>query len=292
MKRASYHHKVGFAGLVTTLLLAFLLQHPSKSLCQTEKPESSFGEMGAVLPAFDVVSIKESNPDQTNTSFDSDPAGINISGARLFDLLREAYGLYDATGDQILGLPVWAKRKRFDIQAKVSEADLPRIRRLSREQSGAMLRGILVDRFQLIAREETRILPTYDLVLAKTGSKLAKTNADIPSPQTAKTSGCYAGCMSSDARHLDAKGVGFSSLAGSLALKTGRPVTDKTGLTGAYDFALDWSTDEGLSGAAISTSQSPPLIVAIEEQLGVKLQASKGPVKVIVIGSVSLPSAN
>ena len=155
-----------------------------------------------------------------------------------------------------------------------------------------MLRGILVDRFQLTAHEETKILPTYDLVLVKTGSKLVDTNADVPSPKTSKTSGCHAGCMSSDSRHLDAKGVGTSSLAGFLTGRTGRTVIDKTGLTGAYDFSLDWSPEEETEGTGTAASQWPPLFVAIQEQLGVKVVASKGPVKVIVIDSVSLPSAN
>ncbi len=198
------------------------------------KPESK-------LPAFDVVSVKENRSDTGNISFNADSSGINITGAPLTNLLREAYGLYYGTDAQITRLTGWAKSERFDIKAKVAEADLAQFRKLTREQSGALLKAILADRFQLVAHTETREMPVYALVVAKHGAKLTPTNPDVPSPEGYKTSGCHAGCMSWDRRHLDAKGVGTEAVAGFLTQQTQRTVVDRSGLTGKYDFALDWA---------------------------------------------------
>ena len=240
-------------------------------------------------PPFDVVSVKEDKSDSENTSFNSDPSGIKISGARLGDLIREAYALYESTKDQVLGLPAWSKTERFDIDAKVAEGDIPKLKGLTREQSGEMLRWILVDRFQLTAHRETREMPVYELVIGKHGPMLAANNPDVPSPESSKTSGCRAGCMASDGRHLDAKGVGTEAIAGFLTRRTQRPVIDKTGLTGKYDFSLDWSSEEARESG---TTSAPDLFAAIQEQLGLKLQAAKGLARVVVVDRVAEPSAN
>lgn len=267
-----------------TSVLLLLVTIVTTGLCQ------SVSEGGAGrLPAFDVVSIKENNDGTGNISFNSSSSGINITGAPMVNLLREAYSLYNSGDDQVEGLSGWAKTKRFDIVGKVAEADIPKLRTLTREQSGEMLLGILADRFHLLAHRETRQMPVYELVVAKHGNKLVLTNADVPGAAGSKVSGCKEGCMSSDARHLDAKGVPATSIAQFLTRKLHRTVIDRTGLTGKYDFSLDWKPEDEKEAEG---SAAVGILTAIQELWGLKIEAAKGPVEYIVVDHLEEPTAN
>ena len=155
-----------------------------------------------------------------------------------------------------------------------------------------MLRSILVDRFHLVAHREMREVPVYELVVGKHGSKLTPTDAGVASPEGSKTHGCHAGCMSSDNRHLDAKGVGMEAVCGFLSGKTQRTVVDRTGLASLYDFSLDWTADDAHENGLAPASSAPELLTALQEQLGVRLQPSKGMVAMIVVDRVEQPSPN
>lgn len=264
---------------------------------------SSYGQAGQVvaaltshaaastikLPVFDVVSVKENRDETGNINFHSAPAGISITGAPMVNLVIEAYSLYNANDDQVEGLPAWAKTKRFDLSGKVAEADIPRLQSLTREQSGELLLTILVDPFHLVAHREVRQLPVYALVLTRHGSKLVATNADVPAPATSHVSGCKVGCMSSDAQHLDAKGVGTGQMAQFLTRKLHRTVIDRTGLPGKYDFSLDWRPEQE---QGTDSGNAADLVTAIREQWGLRVESAKGPVEFVVVDHVEEPSAN
>lgn len=96
--------------------------------------------------------------------------GIQIRNIPLQDFIREAYGLN--TNDQLTGIPAWANSARFDIEAKVSSADVPAFRKLTLDQIRSMGRSILTKRFQLKSHEETKGLPVYALAVGKDGPKL------------------------------------------------------------------------------------------------------------------------
>jgi uncharacterized protein (TIGR03435 family) len=245
------------------------------------------------LPAFDVVSVKLDKSDSGNTSMNSTSAGIHISGASLLSMVREAYSLEDSTDDLITGLPPWARSERFVIDAKVAEADIPKIKSLTREQAGEMLQTVLVDRFHLVAHRVKVEAPIYKLVVAKHGSKLKASDTAVEAPKGSRVSGCKEGCMSSSNGHLDVKGIPISSFLGFLTMHTGRAVVDATGLQGVYDFSLDWSPNGVHESAEQSGAEAAPeLFTALEEQLGLKLEAAKGPVDGLSVDHVEEPSAN
>jgi len=245
------------------------------------------------VPEFDVVSIKENKKDDGNINWDSDETAIRLSGAPLVMLLRRAYGLYNATDEQIVGLTGWAKTERFDIEAKVAEADIPMLKALperqSREASQAMMRSILVDRFHLTAHFETRELPVYHLVVAKNGLKLQVSDTTVASKVGKMTHACQEGCMSSSDKHLDAKGVGMDDLAAFLTGLVEKTVLDATGLKGKYDCSLDWTPDNQRNP---DVNGPPEILTAIQEQWGLKLESAKGPVKILVVDHVEQPTAN
>jgi uncharacterized protein (TIGR03435 family) len=129
---------------------------------------------------------------------------------------------------------------------------------------------------------ETKDGPTYELVVAKSGSKLHPEKMEMGA-------GWGAGM-------IDSKGMTVKSLAEMLSGILDRPVVDKTGLAGPYSFTLKWAPDPGhapSSGSSVSTDDSgPSLFTALEEQLGLKVESAKGPVESLVIDQIERPSAN
>jgi uncharacterized protein (TIGR03435 family) len=248
---------------------------------------------GVKVPVYEVVSVHENKADDGNISFNGTPSGIRLSGVPLVELLKDAYGLRYSTDEQVIGLPAWAKAKRWDIDAKVGEDDVAAYRKLTREQRDEMMQALLEDRFKLKAHRETTEGPVYDLVIGKHGSKLTPTNPEVNGPAGSRVSGCKQGCMSSSNGHLEAKGVELKDIAAFLTNETQRTVLDKTGLAGDYDFTIDWtSTRWGPPDAANKPGAPPEIFTAIQEQLGLKLEAAKGPVDSVVVDHVEEPSAN
>jgi uncharacterized protein (TIGR03435 family) len=153
----------------------------------------------------------------------------------------------------------------------------------------------LEDRFKLKTHIETKTLPVYELVLAKGGSKLkeADPNAPLPDGVPAPPAGApRGGMMRFQQGKLEGLGIAVSGMTGFLARTVERTVIDKTGLTGKYDFTLTWTPDTGQATGASSDSNAPDLFTAIQEQLGLKLVASRGPVDTLVIDSVEKPTEN
>jgi uncharacterized protein (TIGR03435 family) len=243
----------------------------------------------AKVPEFDVVSVKENKKDDGNISFSSDDEGFRISGAPLVMLIRRAYGLYNATDEQIIGLTGWAKSERFDIVAKVAEADIPRMKDLKMEQNEEMMRNILADRFHLVAHLETREMPVFQMVIAKNGLKLKISDTSVASDVGTHVKGCKEGCMGSSNTHLDGKGIDMDNLASFLTGRVEKTVIDKTGLKGKFDCSLDWTPDNQKNP---DVNGPPEILTAIQEQWGLKLEPSKGPVKILVVDHLEQPTAN
>ena len=195
-------------------------------------------------------------------------------------LILEAYGIQHS--NQLVGLPDWAYQESFDIEARLDEDALPAYQKLSDPErikdAAPRLRSMLAERFHLGVHHETRLLPVYDLVIAKGGFKVKQSQA----PQSMH------GMMEGRGRISILGGsIGDRFIVG-LSDATGRIVIDKTGLTGWYDIDLKWTPDEDLAAGA----SGPTLFTAIEEQLGLKLVPSKAPVDVIVVDHIEQPSAN
>jgi uncharacterized protein (TIGR03435 family) len=200
---------------------------------------------------------------------------------------------------QISGEPAWASQKEFDISATIGEAESKKLETLTKQDARAerqlMLQGLLADRFGLAVHHETKEENAYALVLAKGGPKFHESNiANIP-PGAAPRPVIQIG-----GGQLTLNGGPISLLTLQLSQVTGRPVLDRTGLTGKYDFTLKWTTDEfDLSAVAQGSEDSPTaepagtsIFTVIQDQLGLKLDSTKAPIDTIVIDHVEPPTPN
>ncbi len=171
---------------------------------------------------------------------------------------------YDVRPHQIVDGPSWAESAGFDIVAKGDDD----------RQIRAMVQKLLADRFGLTLHAATREMPVYALVVGKGGPKFHASEKENMS-----ISGGGKG------RVMYQKAT-MALFAQNLAPPLGRTVVDRTGLAGEYDFTLEWSPEEGMS------TESPSLFTALQEQLGLKLESAKAPVKILVIDHAEKPSQN
>lgn len=220
------------------------------------------------------------------------PGGrLNVTGATLKDLIRNAYRLEDF---QILGGADWISSDRWDVQAKAGVDVSP-------SQVNEMLQKLLIDRFQLKFHTESRRLPVYELVIGRNGPKLQETKPD--SSGDGPTSHTPAGRQSHGAGgHAHGRSMTMAQLAQMLGNNLARTVIDKTGLTGNYDITLSFRPEPGQGPAfsdhggggrgasAPSDPSLPSLFTAIQEQLGLKLESARGPVGVMVIDGAQKPA--
>jgi uncharacterized protein (TIGR03435 family) len=243
----------------------------------------------APVPVYDAVVIKANKTLSQSTRTDMDDTTFRATNVSLKHLLVNTYGIREGL---ISGLPAWAVSARYDVSAKVTEPNMKVLRNLSREQREAMLAAMLVERFHLQTHIELKTLPVYELVVAKDGPKL--TTSAVAPPDVANPDAPGGGSMSVHNTEMTATGIKLSELAGNLSFPLERTVIDKTGLTGRYDFRLIWTADNVADAAAGSgAADAPPnLFTAIEQQLGLKLQAAKGPVKTLVVDHVEEPTEN
>jgi uncharacterized protein (TIGR03435 family) len=236
-------------------------------------------------PEFEVASLKPNPSGNSGFAIRAMPAGLNATNISLKRLIALGYSVTDY---QIFGDLPWLESQRFDLEAKATHLTaLPELR--------LMTQSLLDERFKLKFHREPRELPIYSLTLVKSGVK-GPNLVDAPSepcpPPTAATVRC--GTVSPGAGRIIGERGRISQLADRLSTMLGRTVVDKTGLTGAYDINLTFAPDPGLQlpGGPPADPGGPSLFTAIQEQLGLKLQAGKGPVEVIVVDSAETPERN
>ncbi|HUA59137.1 MAG TPA: TIGR03435 family protein [Verrucomicrobiae bacterium] len=234
----------------------------------------------ASRPLFDVVSIKPTPGQPMNSGFRrASPGVLNATNVSLRFLIEYAYDVRD---DQISGGSAWMDSERYEVLAKPpGDGDPREDARLIRQRT----QSLLVDRFHLAFHRETKELPVYVLLVAKNGPK------GLREPSQAVTDSVNNG------RHLNCQHVSMAVFARQfLANQIGRSVTDATGIEGNFDFTLDWSPDDAPAGASpaggTAPQQFPPLVLALQEQLGLKLEQRKGPVEVLVIDRAERPAEN
>jgi uncharacterized protein (TIGR03435 family) len=241
-------------------------------------------------PAFEVATIKPVPPD-TKAGRYIIMQGNNRFVAKHYTLKLMIAAAYDVSPKAISGGPRsgnsgWMDSDHYDIEAITPGTDRP-----SRDEQMAMLRNLLVERFQLTIHREPKVLSIYELEVSKGGPKL-KPSAEAPGEPAALISTVYP-----DRIHLPAKNATMAEFASLLQRAVlDRPVVDKTALTGRYDFDLDWAPDETQFGGEVPVARSdapnPPFFTAIEQQIGLKIEPTKGPVMALVVDSVQQPSAN
>ncbi|MGA7158679.1 MAG: TIGR03435 family protein [Acidobacteriaceae bacterium] len=252
--------------------------------CLGNLPHAVAQQPASAAPVYDIVVIKPSDRLAHGMSMDMDETTLRAVNVSLKVLLVNAYAIREGL---ISGLPGWANSSRFDITAKVTDPDMKSLSKLSREQRQAMLIALLADRFHLKTHTEIKTLPVYDLEIAKGGPKLKTTI--LPPPDAPNADPLGYGTLDVHNTEMTATGVTLSDLAMNLSFPLDRTVLNKTGLDGRYDFQLRWTPDGVATGA---TDAPPDLFTAIQEQLGLKLQAAKGPVTTLVVDHVDQPTAN
>jgi uncharacterized protein (TIGR03435 family) len=251
----------------------------------------------AQSPVFEVASIRPTAPGgrQGAGLAGVQPGGRFIAGG--VTLRRLVAGAFDDA--QVVGGPAWMDTDRFDINAR-AEGDPPPAEIVQ------MVRSLLADRFKLVLHTETREAPIYALTTARGDRRLGPTlrESDGQCAQEARNfvpqfapGPPPCGDFRLGARALTARGMTMARLARLLRGRVGRPVLDRTNLDGAYDLELEWSSDLGLqqappagAGAAELTPDGLSLFTALQEQLGLRLDATRGPVDVIVIDRAEPPT--
>jgi uncharacterized protein (TIGR03435 family) len=205
------------------------------------------------------------------------------SNVTLTNLMQ--YSAYGIPQRRIVNGPKWLYETRFDIQAKMDSATLEQTQKMSNTERRSVVRGmfqrLLAERFKMATHWETRELPVYVLVTAKDGAKLQTTMLT--------DSGTH---ISSERGTLTAKGVTMADLARTLTQESGnelgRDVVDKTDLPGRYDVELKWTPTD----SDPSAEPGPSIFTAVQEQLGLRLESTKGPVEVLVVDRIEMPSEN
>jgi uncharacterized protein (TIGR03435 family) len=218
---------------------------------------------------FEAASVKPGDPADPSSSGRSSAGGMQMRNATLKTLVRNAYQLNEY---QLEGGPKWMDSARFNVDAKFPAGP-------SRNNVPLMMQALLADRFKLEFHRETKILPEFELVIAKGGPKLQRLDeSNLPIPGS-----------SQGERLIKGSSLPMSTLAAMLISAVGAPVIDRTGLQGKYNFNLAFAP---LSGPTRDDETLPTIFAVLQEQLGLKLAPIKGPIEVLVIDRAEKPAEN
>jgi len=273
---------------------------------ETATPAASSPENAPYVATmtFDVSSVRENRNVDVNAGiamsgqFEPHTTALRVVNWSIENLISYAFGadLY-----QIVGAPKWPWPTVFVIEAKGSSEADAKMATLTKEQQVAeqqhMLQTLLEERFELKAHWETKEGDVYNLVVVKGGPKMSAAGSAPPSADELKNFGdrpvppLY---QKNDGQGYDfiAHGCSMDRLARMLKAQFGRPVIDKTGLTGNYDFVLKYKGRWDRDRPADDLDPMPPMDRALQEELGLKVESAKGPVKVLVIDHIEKPSDN
>jgi uncharacterized protein (TIGR03435 family) len=236
-------------------------------------------------PSFEVATIKPNVSGDGGKGFNTRPRSVRTFNTSVTDLIMFAY---DVHKKQIINAPDWMDKDKYDITAQPDGEGEP-----SSRQWKVMFQKLLADRFQLKFHPEKRELSVYILSVAKGGPKNL-TKSDSPVEGFSVPIRDVPGGFTMPIHNAEMKDFASFALQGAVL---DRPVLDQTGITGRYDFTLTWAplgTEFGGGLGPPSPSDNPPpgLFTAIQEQLGLKLDAVRAPTPVMVIDKVEKPSAN
>jgi len=235
------------------------------------------------------------------------PNGLTAKNETLLDLIKLAYGVQE---NQISGGPAWMSTARFNVDVKLDDSLVAEIKKLTPEQHkierDLMFQNLLADQFKLALHRESRLLPGYALVIAKNGPKVQPAKPGDTYPNGIKGPDGSPGGPHRFAFGTDefvAQALPISFIAERLAAHLNKPVVDRTGLTGDYDFTLKWPQKSepvetvvhknAETGAKETTVHigSASLVAAVEEQLGLRLDPQTIPLPVLVIDRAEKPAA-
>ena len=259
------------------------------------------GAQAPGTPAFDVAAIKPA-ADTTALSFSFVQPGGRYVGQNmnLRLLIKTAYGVHNS---QIIGGPSWIDSDRWDINAKAEGyKDATPFRDMSR----LMVRPLLADRFKLAFHHELREIPVYALMLAKASGEFGPgfrrndaRECDKPMPPFPAIEGALepafgflCGADGFNTRHLGARGMTLNyMLIGLARTSLDRPVVDHTGLTGKFDWEVEWVPDD-LQVDGARRPEGPGIFEAFRDQLGLRLEPARDRVDVLVIDHAERPETD
>jgi uncharacterized protein (TIGR03435 family) len=237
-------------------------------------------------PEFAVATIKPSRPDAPRGGYGIRAQVVTTTNVTVSWMIKLAYNVH---AHQISGAPSWVDSERYDTVGRSDTPGEP-----SRDQMKLMIQKLLVDRFQLKFHTVKKELPVYAMVVAKSGPKLTVSAGD-PNAFPGIGFGREPGVISLVGRNTGLNGVANGLQSNILD----KPVVDQTGLTGRYDFQLRFTPDagqlatfSGIEPPNVVDNAPPDIFTAFEQQLGLKLQATKAVVDVMVIDMIERPSPN
>jgi len=237
-------------------------------------------------PEFAVATIKPSRPDAPRGGYGIRGQDVTTTNVTVSWMIKLGYNVH---ANQISGAPAWVDSERYDTVGRSDTPGEP-----SRDQMKLMIQKLLVDRFQLKFHRVKKELPVYAMVVAKSGPKLTVSAGD-PNAFPGIGFGREPGVISLVGRNTGLNGVANGLQSNILD----KPVVDQTGLTGRYDFQLRFTPDagqlanfSGIEPANAIDNAPPDIFTAFEQQLGLKLQATKAVVDVMVIDMIEKPSPN
>lgn len=256
------HHRILllFLAMATVAIPRLQAQTSPAPPATTPSPQS---------PAYEVATIK--------------PPGPNDYAMPLRQYIQSAYGIPGNSKGLVIG-PDWINTATYVIHGQPPDSIRAAMQSMPPEQRYAedrlMMQNLLADRFHLKAHFETRVMPVYDLIVAKGGPKLTE------NPNRTRSMAAVG------ADKIRGTAVPIHRLTGMLEAVPdidGRVVIDKTGLTGTYDFTLKWTP---LNATPSPDTDSISLFTALQDQLGLKLVPAKEPSQVLIIDHIERPSEN
>jgi bla regulator protein blaR1 len=287
------------ASLLATLLAVTIVSPLAHGVPRAARLQGQAPSPGANELTFEVASVKANRSGDLANGQSTLPGGRFVAtNVTLRFLIQAAYGRLPAF--RVLGGPGWIDSEHFDIDARGGGDPTP-------AQFSAMVRALLAERFHVTVRHETRTLPTYALVSTRAdrgrGGQLRAAAPECPElrPDVASVPPPPSCGMQFWPGRLTGRGITMAQLSQGLSMVVNRVVTDRTGMTGPFDFDLEWVPavgetilpprfpgqidDKGsIAGASIFT--------ALDEQLGLKLDSTEGPVDVLVVTRAERPTAN
>jgi uncharacterized protein (TIGR03435 family) len=271
---------------------------------RAQAPGSARAVLDVPDEAFEVASVKPNRSGREAWDFDAPPGRVIGTNVTLRDLIRFAYYIYGGDFDLRIDAPDWIRTVRYDVEGKTPGA-VPQARAM------AMLRHLLAKRFALKVHYEARERPAYALVRARSdgrlGPGLKPNSTDCAALSTANEAARAAGAppvisLDPDKRPVCGTRGGpgtiasgaltMEQLALQLARTVGRPVVDRTGLKGGFDWDLQWAPDQPASDRDAAGAAGPSIFTALQEQLGLRLDTTIAPVEVLVVDRVQQPTDN
>jgi len=226
-------------------------------------------------PAFEVAVIRPADPNDHNQGFNLQGRRISIESIAMKSLICFAYSIQKT---QIVNAPQWFDEQRWNIEGTPDAEGAP-----NWPQYRRMLQKLLSTRFGLVMHHDRRELSVYTLTPAKGGPKLekSKSDPDALSDQSGHGDGA--------AQSMKFTNDSMTDFAQTMQLMVDKPVVDQTNLSGRYDFTLLWTPDVMHD---TPTDTAPGLFTAVQEQLGLKLTATRTPTDVFVIDAATQPTEN